>query len=58
MDLLTYLEDTENDIPIFVITFAAAREDEVAPMTEYTFGRIFDGREDLVAAFRSAKGYN
>lgn len=58
LTFLQHLENTENDIPVFVITFASANENEVAPMTEYTFGRIFDGRDDLVAAFRSAKGYN
>ena len=57
-DFRDYLETTENDIPVFVITFANASEEEVEPMTEFTFGRIFDGRDDLVAAFRSAKGYN
>lgn len=53
-----YIQTTENDIPIFVITFADADEAQVEPMTNLTFGRVFDGRSDLVAAFRSAKGYN
>jgi Ca-activated chloride channel family protein len=54
----TYLNNNENDIPIFVITFASANENEVRPMVERTFGRVFDGRDDLIGAFRTAKGYN
>lgn len=53
-----YLSTNENDIPVFVITFAAAQEEQVRPMVERTTGRIFDGRSDLIGAFRSAKGYN
>lgn len=56
--LNTYLNNNENDIPIFVITFGGAREDQVAPFVERTTGRIFDGRNDLIGAFRTAKGYN
>jgi len=56
--LETHLNNSENDIPLFVITFAAAREDQVEPYVNRTFGRIFDGRDDLIGAFRSAKGYN
>ncbi|MEO0562530.1 MAG: VWA domain-containing protein, partial [Chloroflexota bacterium] len=56
--LNTYLDNNENDIPIFVITFGGAREDQVGPMVDRTFGRIFDGRSNLIGAFRSAKGYN
>lgn len=56
--LQTYLQTTENDIPIFIITFGDANDTQVIPIVEYTFGRIFDGRSDLVAAFRKAKGYN
>lgn len=54
----SYIQTTENDIPVFVITFADADDSQVEPMTDLTFGRVFDGRSDLVAAFRSAKGYN
>ncbi len=56
--LNTHLNNSENDIPIFVITFGGAREDQVQPFVDRTTGRIFDGRSDLIGAFRSAKGYN
>jgi Ca-activated chloride channel homolog len=56
--LQSYIQGSENDIPVFVITFGEADENEVTPMTSLTYGRVFDGRSDLVGAFRSAKGYN
>ncbi|MEO1439819.1 MAG: VWA domain-containing protein [Chloroflexota bacterium] len=56
--LQNYLQTTENDIPVFVITFGDADDSQIDPIVDFTFGRAFDGRNDLVAAFRSAKGYN
>ncbi|MEO1646962.1 MAG: vWA domain-containing protein, partial [Chloroflexota bacterium] len=57
-DFERYISRTENDIPVFAITFGNADEEELIPMTDLTFGRLFDGTEDLIEAFRSAKGYN
>ena len=31
---------------------------ELQEIADLTNGRVFDGREDLVGAFRSVKGYN
>ncbi len=56
--LESYIRTTENDIPIFVITFGDADENEASRITDLTFARVFDGSSDLVSAFRSAKGYN
>lgn len=48
----------ERDIPVFGITFGDASADQLDDIAELTFGRVFDGRSDLVEAFRKAKGYN
>ncbi len=48
----------ERDIPVFAITFGDADTSQLHDITEITYGRIFDGTSDLVAAFRKAKGYN
>jgi Ca-activated chloride channel family protein len=56
--LTSYFRSTETDIPVFVITFGNADESQVTGVVERTFGRIFDGRADLIGAFRAAKGYN
>lgn len=57
-NLSNYVNRTENDVPVFAITFGSASEDQLAQITRLTRARIFDGTEDLIAAFRSAKGYN
>lgn len=46
------------DIPIFSILFADANPDEMEDLAQMSNARVFDGREDLVEAFRSVKGYN
>lgn len=46
------------DIPIFSILFGDADREQLEQLAEYTKARVFDGREDLVNAFRSVKGYN
>ena len=46
------------DVPVFSIMFGEASADQLKPMAQLTRGRVFDGRKDLIAAFRTAKGYN
>ena len=38
--------------------FGSAEPGQLEALAELTNARVFDGREDLVAAFRSVKGYN
>lgn len=47
-----------NDVPIFAITFGDADDRQLQEVTQKHAGRVFDGRSDLVRAFRQAKGYN
>lgn len=46
------------DIPIFAITFGDASDNQLKQVTGLTRGYLFDGKKDLVTAFRKAKGYN
>jgi len=46
------------DVPVFAVLFGEASEDQLRQITSTTSGRIFDGRKDLVRAFREARGYN
>ena len=46
------------DVPVFSIMFGNAEESQLEELAEYSNGRVFDGRDDLVGAFRSVKGYN
>ena len=57
-DLNKYIQDTGFSVPVFAITFGDASEDQLKPIVNLTSGQIFDGRKDLVSAFRKAKGNN
>ena len=57
-DLKSAYQDGGYDVPIFSILFGEAYEEELQEIADLTNGRVFDGREDLVGAFRSVKGYN
>ena len=46
------------DIPVFSILFGDADPQQLDEIAKHTSGRVFDGRKDLVQAFREAKGYN
>ena len=46
------------DIPVFSIMFGQAVEGQLEQVSDLTRGRVFDGKHDLVATFRKAKGYN
>ncbi len=46
------------DVPVFSIIFAEADKAQLEPISELTRGKIFDGRSDLIKAFRNVKGYN
>ena len=51
-------EDVGADVPVFSILFGDAKKSELEALAELTNARVFDGRKDLVGAFRSVKGYN
>lgn len=46
------------DVPVFSIMFGSADSTQLEELAELTHARVFDGREDLIGAFRSVKGYN
>ncbi|MCI5146660.1 MAG: VWA domain-containing protein, partial [Candidatus Electrothrix sp. AR3] len=46
------------DIPIFTILFGKAKKEQMQSFADSMSGRMFDGRVDVVKAFREAKGYN
>lgn len=45
-------------IPIFSITFGDADETQLDALAKLSRARVFDGKKDLRAAFRAARGYN
>ncbi len=46
------------DIPIYSITFAQAEKSQLDLLAELSNGKVFDGRVDLVKAFKTVRGYN
>jgi Ca-activated chloride channel family protein len=46
------------DVPVFSIMFGAARQEQLGALAALTRARVFDGKTDLVRAFKNAKGYN
>jgi Ca-activated chloride channel family protein len=50
------LEDL--DVPVFSVMFGEANQAQLKGLAELTRARVFDGKTDLVRAFKNAKGYN
>ena len=48
----------KNKIPIYSITFGSADERELQEIAELTNAKVFDGKTDLVKAFKEVRGYN
>jgi Ca-activated chloride channel family protein len=48
----------ELDIPVFSIMFGDADPAQLDSLASLTRARVFDGKTDLVRAFKNAKGYN
>jgi Ca-activated chloride channel family protein len=46
------------DVPVFSIMFGNAKPEQLDALAELTRARVFDGKTDLVTAFKNAKGYN
>jgi Ca-activated chloride channel family protein len=46
------------DVPVFSIMFGNADQEQLESIAELTRARVFDGKTDLVTAFKNAKGYN
>lgn len=45
-------------IPIYSIMFGSAEEDELSEIAELTNAKVFDGRTDLISAFKEVRSYN
>lgn len=60
--LSTYTAEAQRQgltsVPIYSIMFGGANPSQLKVLAEMTSGRVFDGRKDLIGAFREAKGYN
>jgi len=60
-----YFEDLKNKytgkkkgIPIYSIMFGSAQKSELINIAKLTNAKVFDGRYDLLSAFKEVRGYN
>lgn len=53
-----YYKQLNMDIPIFSIMFEDAQEEQLNELARLPNGRIFDGRQNMLKAFQTVKGYN
>ena len=51
-------QELGEDVPVCSIMFGDADSEQLEELAAATNARVFDGREDLIDAFRKVKGYN
>ena len=58
-DLLQiYKRELDKPIPVYSIMFGEAVEYELRDIAKLTNARVFDGKKDLLEAFKEVRGYN
>lgn len=57
-DFMDMYQSLGLDIPVFSIMFGEADADQLNDLAEFTNAKVFDGRENLIQAFQTVKGYN
>ena len=58
VDLRNYYNSINSNIPIYSIMFGDAERGQLQEIAKLTNGKVFDGKENLVAAFKEVRGYN
>ncbi|MCL1824277.1 MAG: VWA domain-containing protein, partial [Oscillospiraceae bacterium] len=53
-----YAGNNETTVPVFSIMFGEASSSQLNKISELTRSRTFDGRTDIVSAFKQVRGYN
>lgn len=57
-ELSTYYKKLKEKIPVYSITFGDAVEDELSEIAKLTNAKVFDGKTNLLKAFKEVRGYN
>lgn len=52
------INSAKNKIPVYSIMFGNANETQLEEIAELTSGKVFDGRYNLLDAFKTVRGYN
>ena len=46
------------NIPVYSITFGSASEEELKEIAQLTNAKVFNGKTNLLQAFKEVRGYN
>lgn len=57
-DVERYYKRKKSNIPVYSITFGDASEYQLEEIADLTNAKVFDGRTDLLRAFKEVRGYN
>ena len=57
-DLYDEYKQINKDIPIYSIMLGEALESQLKQIANMSNGKVFDGKNDLVKAFKEVRGYN
>ena len=57
-DLENTYKAIDQQIPIYSIMFGDANEYQMKQIADLTNAKVFDGKSDLVKAFKEVRGYN
>ena len=57
-DLVKTYNSVKKDIPIYSIMFGSADKSQLSQIANLSNAKIFDGKTDLVKAFKEVRGYN
>lgn len=57
-DLENSYKSAQKEIPIYAITFGDADWEQLNKMAKLSNGKVFDGKTNLVEAFKNVRGYN
>ena len=52
------IKNNEIEVPVYSITFGSASEYQLEKIARSTGGMVFDGKADLLKAFKMVRGYN
>ena len=57
-ELYNYYYSKNSSIPVYSITFGSASESQLEQIANLTNAKIFNGKTDLLKAFKEVRGYN
>ena len=56
--MIKTIKNVEENIPVYSIMFGNASDVQLEEIANLTSGKVFDGRSDLLNAFKTVRGYN